>query len=133
MTAVTTTVFELSNGRRVRVSNQAIMGKSVTNLKRSAGVSFTLKFVAGYRTSKAQFKALKGKVEQYLKRHSVDWKAGVSLQIDDGSLAGPINFTMTVSHLKNWGDGADVWTPRTALIQACLKYMQVSLAGCCHD
>ena len=131
--AVTTTVFGLGNGHRVRVSNQSIMGRAITNLKRSAGVSFTLNFVAGFRTTKAQFKALKAKIDAYLKRHSLDWKPNASLQIDSGSLEGPIHFGVTVCHLKSWSDGADVWTPRTALIQACLKYMQVSPAGCCHD
>ena len=78
---MTTTTFELGNGRRYKLANNIIMTKGVTNLKRSSSVQFTLKFVAGYRTTKAQFKALKQDVEGYVKKHYPHWKPSVSLQV----------------------------------------------------
>lgn len=54
---------------------------------------------------------------------------GIS-QVEDGSVSGPLNITIGVSHLKTWMD-SDVSTAKGQLIHVIVKYMQVSdIFGC---
>ena len=66
-------------------------------------------------------------------RHPVDEKYRASLhvmfsfkwlQVEDGSVSGPLNITIGVSHLKTWMD-SDVSTAKGQLIHVIVKYMQV--------
>jgi small-conductance mechanosensitive channel len=126
--AVSTTTLESQQGHVIQMSNAMLMSRKIVNLTRSGHATIVVKFTVGYHTSREQLNCFADKLKQYVRRHTVDWKPTVNMQVMSADVTGPMELEVVVQHVKTWKDQDEISVSRGKLIQAAIHYMIVSWA-----